>query len=186
MLDKTMARGLLTIAIVLGMGVGSAWSQIRYTVTDLGTLGGTASVATCINSSGQVAGYSLDNSGNQQAFLFSGGSLHALGNLGGLNSWASAINDVGQITGFGSNSRGYLHAYLYSSGTMQDLGVPPGGVWTEAFGINNDAQVVGGIGTGLGFLYSGGTMQSLGTLGGGLSEAYSINNIGEIVGDAEQ
>jgi probable HAF family extracellular repeat protein len=60
-----------------------------------------------------------------------------------------------------------------------------GGIFCEAFGINNNGQVVGDSATAgqtHAFLYSGGTMTDLGTLGGDFSEALGINNNGQVVG----
>ena len=55
-----------------------------YVFTDLGTLGGTYSVAHGINDAGQVTGYAyLAGNSTEHAFLYSGGSLQDLGTLGG-------------------------------------------------------------------------------------------------------
>lgn len=63
--------------------------------------------------------------------------------------------------------------------TITDLG--PG----YALGINNAGQVVGGVGGGYAFLYSGGQRRDLGTIPyGGSSDAYSINDAGQVVGRA--
>jgi probable HAF family extracellular repeat protein len=80
--------------------------QFSYTVTDLGTLGGTNSVPYAINNKGQVVGSSKITSGNQHAFLWKRGTLYDLNSLISNNSgWeltnASSINDVGQIVGTG-------------------------------------------------------------------------------------
>src|SRR5437899_13084135 len=62
--------------------------RTRYTVTDLGTLGGTYSYAYGINNAGAVAGGSatLTQTGGvyQTAFLWNRGHMIDLGTLGGL------------------------------------------------------------------------------------------------------
>lgn len=73
---------------------------------DLGTLGGTDSVAWALNGAGQVAGWSrLANNVASHAFLHRGdpgigaGHMDDLGTLGGTDSEAYAINLSGQVVG---------------------------------------------------------------------------------------
>lgn len=164
-------------------------------LSDLGTLGGNSSSAGALNNAGQVVGGAAINlvntagAGNYHAFLYDG-ALHDLGTLTGVSSRATAINNRGQIAGFYIDpdtqlSPGALHAFLYSNGVMTPLGALGGGSVTEALGINDLGQVVGGTGTGA-FLYQDGVMTDLNTLidpipGFGLGEAYGINNAGQIV-----
>src|SRR6185369_8175765 len=71
-----------------------------YSVTDLGTLGGSFSSPSAINNSGQIAGYaSLAGDETNHGFLYSGGVITDLGTLGGSYSAAWAMNDSGQIAG---------------------------------------------------------------------------------------
>jgi probable HAF family extracellular repeat protein len=73
-----------------------------YTVTDLGTLGGTVSVANALNEAGQVVGWALDSNGQQHAVLWEYGRARNLGELtDGTNgaSEATDINNLGQIVG---------------------------------------------------------------------------------------
>src|SRR5579864_5338163 len=59
----------------------------RYTVKDLGTLGGTFSIAFGINNAGRIGGTAALPSGNVHAFLTGvGGLKYDLGTLGGPNS----------------------------------------------------------------------------------------------------
>jgi probable HAF family extracellular repeat protein len=62
---------------------------VHYTVTDLGTLGGTFGVAYGINSSGKVGGGANLANGNQHSFRWTrSGGMQDLGTLGGPNSAA--------------------------------------------------------------------------------------------------
>ena len=70
----------------------------RYVVTDLGTLGGTFSIAYGINNAGRVGGTAALHNGNAHAFLSGiGGTKTDLGTLGGPNSAASAPNGRGDL-----------------------------------------------------------------------------------------
>jgi probable HAF family extracellular repeat protein len=102
------------------------------------------SVASDINASGQVVGYSVGH-----AFLYpdSNGQMKDLGTLGGPDSGAYGINDSGQVVGYSSTPASRGHAFVYSGGQMQDLNdlIPAGFGWHlhEARAINNSGQIVG-------------------------------------------
>lgn len=87
---------------------------------DLGTLGGSRSVAWDINSTGQVVGEAETSSGVTHAFRFSDGVMTDLNSLlqqPEEGDWelltAKAINDRGEIVGQG-RFHGSLHAFLLS------------------------------------------------------------------------
>jgi probable HAF family extracellular repeat protein len=178
-----------------------------YTVTDLGTLGGSTSIARDINDCGQVVGQSLNASGQNRGFLWEEGKgMKDLGTLGGPTSPARGINDpancsnTGQIVGFSriSTSNNQLRAYLVQSGQMTDLGTltdlsNSGTLITfpnsEAWSINDSGVAVGRAFTsateGRAVLWENGKIKNIGKdLKTPYSEAWSINNDGQVVGEA--
>src|SRR3989442_15981841 len=66
---------------------------------DLGTLGGTISIARAINDRDDVVGESRTAGELPHAFLYTAGVMHDLGTLGGDQSAAWDINDAGQVSG---------------------------------------------------------------------------------------
>ena len=71
-------------------------------MVDLGTLGGSTSVALAVNASGQVVGWSLIAGDiHVHAFLWSKKTgMVDLDTLGGSFSVAVALNDYGQVVGY--------------------------------------------------------------------------------------
>jgi probable HAF family extracellular repeat protein len=155
-----------------------------YQVTDLGTLGGTYSLAFGINSSGQVVGSAtIAGDAVQYAFIYSNGQMTSLGALGGNYGIATAINNIGQVVGLaGPVAGGQYQAVLYSQGQMSAIAGPN----AEAFGINDTGAIVGDFqnspSTTHAFLYQNGTFTDLDPSGVGSSRASGINNAGQIVG----
>ncbi|MBC8377670.1 MAG: hypothetical protein H8E62_00700 [Planctomycetes bacterium] len=94
---------ILSILIVLST-FSLCQAEVRYTITNLGTLGGSRSEATGINDSGQVIGSSrIAGDAETHAFLYDNGVMTDLGTLGGSTSGASSINNNGQIVGASTN-----------------------------------------------------------------------------------
>jgi probable HAF family extracellular repeat protein len=141
----------------------------RYSLTVLGTLGGTFSQAGGgINNRGQVAGTStLPGDRNVHAFVWDRGVMTDLGTLGGPNSFTPedpAVNSRGEVVGF-------------SETAMQDPNQE--GFCGLAIGFASGTRVC------LPFIWRHGTMTALPTLGGTNGFATSINNRGQVVGVAE-
>jgi probable HAF family extracellular repeat protein len=180
-------------------------------ITDLGTLGGGyESIATAVNSHGQVVGFatntipdadSMFGLGYQtRAFLWQNGAMQDLGTLStGTNAMALLVNERGEVAGnsytstepselcaqegLGSLTTG---AFLWDKGTMKDLG-NFGGTCTFASDLNNRGQVVGGSRlTGdqeqHPFLWDGRKLIDLGTFGGSLGNAIALSDSGEVAG----
>ena len=160
-------------------------------LTDLNVFGGTvSSFGRAINNGGQVAGAYNTPGGMGRAFSRSGALEIDLGTLGGSFAVANGINSAGDIVGFSSlddTSAFLAHAFLYSGGVMQDLGTMAGASLSEATAINDSGVITGHgwvAGSQHAFIYSDGIMRDLGTLGGRDSFAYDINNLGQVVGHA--
>ena len=75
------------------------------------------------------------------------------------------------------------HAAGQSTYTITNLGGLSGSPFANVSGINNSGQVVG-TSANHAFLWENGAMTDLGTLGGSLSTANAINDMGQIVGDS--
>jgi probable HAF family extracellular repeat protein len=149
-----------------------------YSITDLGTFGGTISNAHAINNRGQVAG-AADLSCNcvYHPFLWAGDALHDLSILGlsGSNATANGINDLGQVVGTGN------YPFLWS----KEAGFTNLGYNGDAYKVNNRGEVVGDlISPPHAVLWRDGVALDLGTLNGVGSAAYGINNLGQVVGQS--
>ena len=167
---------------------------------DLGTLGGTDSLAVGINDAGQIIGYSFTNTTPNpmtgeptlHPFLWNGGAMRDLGSLGGTMGMSTSINDYGHVTGW-SNLAGdtAYHPFLWDGHGMTDLGTL-GGDNGEAIWINNKGQIAGyaevaGNATHHAFLWENGRMTDLGAdPGDTCSTAYALNSLGQVVGFSGQ
>jgi len=139
----------------------------RYTIQDLGTLGGTSSMAYSVNNRGVVSGLAALANGTSHATLWFRNNAFDIGapGLGGannsatLNSTAFTINDFGQAVGN-----------------------------AETTDTDPNGENFCGYGTGhvcLPFFWQFGRMTALATEGGPNGQAVSINARGEAVGVAE-
>jgi probable HAF family extracellular repeat protein len=151
-----------------GNNLSSAPRKVHYVVKDLGTLGGTASVAEGISDRGWVVGTAnLAGDQNGHAYLWRDGVMTDLGTLGGPNSqeqWPVKDNR-GLIVGAAETS-------------VRDP-------FNEDFcGFDRNSGVPRGL-ICLGFLWRDGVMTPLSTLGGNNSYAAGVNNRGQAVGWAE-
>ena len=146
--------------------------------TDIGSLGGSNTMAVAMNEEGQVAGTGTASDGSEHAFLYSSGTMIDLG-----RGSVIALNDAGMVAGIAESGR----AFRYADGSVADLGTL-GGDTSQTRGLNDVGQVVGGAqvatGTFHAFVSDGTAMRDLGTFGGQHSFANAINNDGSIVGQA--
>jgi probable HAF family extracellular repeat protein len=185
---------LVALAIFCFLGHGTASAEIRYTLTDLGTLGTFQCIATAVNYNGQVAGYATFSGGIQHAFLYSNGATTDLGALYGATKMrAAGINSTGEVVGSGYTTTNGYFAFACINGTLSDLGTFPAAHYSSAYAyaVNYSGQVAGmgytSGGASHGFICSNGTFTDVGVLPNypSGSQASAINNSGQVAGYAE-
>jgi probable HAF family extracellular repeat protein len=129
-------------------GPTRAFSYAGSGMVDLGTLGGSNSVARDINASGVIVGESNVGDGSTHAFIYVSGTMQDLNTYAPVSGWefltANAINDHGEIVGQARHD-GQLKAYLLKSTantpppaiTQQPLSarVAEGEPWTLSAGV---------------------------------------------------
>ena len=142
-----------------------------------------------INDTGVVVGTVYQSGGMEVAALWSSPtSVRILGTTGdGDGSEALDINSSGQAVGRARTAGGDWRAFIWESiGGMHELGTLPGCYSSCATAINDVGQVAGncdGIGFSRAFIWdSANGMRDLGDLGGGSSDAFDINNSGQVCG----
>jgi probable HAF family extracellular repeat protein len=107
--------------------------------------------------------------------------------FGGANhTTASKINNNGEVAGFYTHEDdGSIRGFYLENGSYVDI-VRPGVDATEAFGLNDNGDLVGMTFTGGppsgAFLFSGGSFSDVVIPGAGLVAAQDVNNSGQIVG----
>ena len=134
--------------------------QPRFAVIDLGTLGGSFSIAVGINNKSWITGdANVLGDTARHGFLRQHGPNIDLGTLGGSNSRSQAVNQLGQVVGAAES---FLN---------DDL--------SEGFcGFGTSSRCVP-------FIWQNEAMDPLTTLGGSNGIAFGINNRGLIAGVAE-
>lgn len=186
----------------------AVWRNGR--IEDLGTLGGGYSAAYDINDQGRIVGESLAADNRYHAVMWqevttrdprgrkpprTSWKITDLGDLGD-GPWAEArdINNTGAIVGRYTIGQGFeaqfqgSRGFIWRDGTITTLNLDPGVI---PGAINDAAQVVGTYKytlssqiTSRAFLWQNGTGRDLGPLGGRNTFSYAINNIGQVVGEA--
>jgi probable HAF family extracellular repeat protein len=162
-------------------------------MSDLGTLGGSSSLANGINDFGQVVGESKTLAGETHAFLWDHGTITDLGKAGETSS-AHSINNQGEIVGAISSKSVRGSAVRWKNQQRLLLAdLAPTGSGSTAFAVNVNGDVTG-VSSGFvsssggvvrAVVWQGGIVRDIGTLGGMHSTALALNDLGDVVGWAE-
>lgn len=156
---------LAALALSIRLNAQDPPGPVHYRVIDLGTLGGSVSAGNAINNIGWVTGFSNEASGVQLATLWANGAQIPLGTLGGPGSdvgWP-VKNNFGLISGVTENGK---HDPLNETFSC------------PAFGLVSGNSCVA-------FAWQHGVMTQLPGLGGNNSIGAGDNDLGQIVGWAE-
>lgn len=177
-------------------GRARAFLWQNHTLVDLGTLPGrSTSWAYAINDHGQIVGACGELGWpDYRATLFDstgGGQNIDLGTLGGSKSVALAINNAGQIVGQAkkASSGAFFAASFDPTGNQNNIAIGPGA--SDATGINNHGVAVGSAFMAGGYhamildMTGGTNYTDLGSLGGRDNGPRAINDMGQIVGEAQ-
>jgi probable HAF family extracellular repeat protein len=179
-------------AVVVALAISCMADEVLYRVTPVTGPPNASNFMEAINEAGQACGRLSFSSTVRHAFRWDpSNGIEDLGDLpGGLDqSEATAINNLGHVAGFGRSAVNY-EAFFWTPDTgLIGLGFLPGGVVSDAWGINDQDQVVG-VSYDFGpsweaFLWDPDIgMIGLGDLPGGqhASTAYDINNAGTVIG----
>jgi probable HAF family extracellular repeat protein len=189
---RARSLNLLAIAAILAaapLAASSPANAAAYTFTTIDVPGAASTSANGINNAGQIVG-TFDTSGpnaRTSGFVYPGGNF-TIFDAPGSATIATGINDAGHIVGFvQTGPAGIGDGFLYSGSSFTSINAPGAG-YTNATGINDAGQIVGfyddGMGgQGHGFQDTGGSFTSI-DIGGpdNNTEAFGINNLGQIVG----
>ena len=188
--DLGQATGVLKDPLT---GEARAFISDSTGITMLGVLeDGTLSFGKAINNLGQVVGDAWYKTGIVQnpnrAFVGDESALINLGTLGGVFSFGGDINDSGQVVGHSQWVDGTQTGFIGDTNGIIALGTLAGGVYSQAFAINNEGLIVGAadekafISNGPGNVI---TLKSVVSDMGGfeqLQSARDINSYGDVVG----
>jgi probable HAF family extracellular repeat protein len=145
---KARIRTTILFCAALALLVRGAVLAVSYSLTDIGTLGGSRAGAGLINESGQLAGTSqtvANDPTTQHAFRWDAvNGIQDLGTLGGRSSSATGMNESGQVVGTSLLAGDTIqHAFLFDT-SIHDLGtLGDSSDQSSATTITNSGMVIG-------------------------------------------
>lgn len=186
---RALPLTLLSLLVVLLPGIASAQ---KFTVIDLGSLGGSASRANGVNSAGVIVGMSLPSgpSAVTRPARWTNLAVEDIGPVGTGQGEAYAINAAGSVVGYARDASSRPRAFLRDSTGVTDVGTL-GGLTSYAYAVNAHGDVAGfsslpGDDTTRAFLrHANGVMENVGVLPGGKNSfAYGVTDSGWVAGQS--
>ncbi len=167
-IQTTIGRiALVATGTALALAQQSTTKPLRYTIHDLGTLGGTSSMSYYVNDFGLVSGQAALSNGTIHATLWHQGAKIDIGTPGfGTSSGSATLNS----TSFSVNN------FAQAAGTAETPTLDPNGENFCGYGTGRSCVP---------FVWQFGSMTQLSGLGGQNGQAIAINRVGEMVGVAE-
>lgn len=141
--DHNMAAGFYQDAT----GAFHAYTVSNLTGTPIfNPIGPSNSMATDINNSGEITGFSFTNAGDTTAdgFLINGSTTTTIMYPGSTFTQAFGLNNDGEVVGDYMDAMGVLHGFIYFVNTGQYVSIDPSGsTATTLNGINDQGDIVG-------------------------------------------
>lgn len=183
--------GFVCFFVVTGLVASGAVAATPYAITELhAPCDYPHPLYAAIGNQGHVVGEWCVDSWSR-GYIWEGGVTTDLGHLGGGGCFPMAVNGSGQVTGKSHVDFDTVHAFRWQGGVMTPLGTLPGAGTDSSAGIdiNSGGVVVGYSYDASGYVracrWVGTTITDLGALGGNDSMARGINDLGQIVGEAD-
>jgi probable HAF family extracellular repeat protein len=160
---------------------------------DLGTMGGSDSLASGISTSGDIVGVTL-HEGIRHVFLWRKGQVLDFGpveKIGGRYvpgtfNTGIRINSIGQVMGPPLAKDAWTTDFLYDRDHIVYIGKPGWGIGGYLNGVNDRGQIVGTTcrtnGCSHAFVWQEGQLIDIGGLGGTMAGATVINESGMVIG----
>ncbi|MDB6123477.1 MAG: hypothetical protein JWQ71_2470 [Pedosphaera sp.] len=160
---------------------------------DLGTSGGSESLASSINNSGDIVGAMILN-GERHIVIWHDGKMADLGvldkfaRLGDSGNYnpGVGINDQSRVTSRLTVESGNQRSFIWDQGKTAYFGLLGDGSLCHAQAINNRGEIVGQAidrsGRSYAFVWQDGKVNNLGTLGGTRADATALNDHGTVIG----
>ena len=193
-------KRMFTLFCLAVLAIGLVLSVVRKvraaspTYTTIDYPGALDTITTGINRVGAIVGdFRFTENGRILGFLFSGGTFTQIECPSAQLTRPTGISDNGNVVGFCESSDSKSHGFLLSGGVLTLIDFP-GAVETSVRGNDNAGDMVGAYcaaqttskclsaGNTHGFLMRGGAFTTIDFPGAVFTEAWRINELGEILG----
>jgi uncharacterized membrane protein len=146
------------------------------------------SAGSAVNNRGVAVGFAECSCGTNTCWICDGTNYSFFvvpASIGSeFGTWATGINDRDEVAGYYSDPSGAFHGFLKGGTSLVTIDVP-GATGTQAYGLNDECDVVGWSwtsGPASGFIKHGTNFVTVNFPGADQTEINAINNFGQIAG----